>query len=139
MAAIANIVINDGQGTPAAHTFNPVSHSGSSYVYREAGTTSLLAAAIITLSQLPVKGAGGVEKFRKRIVVPALETATGQNSSGYTAGPKIAYTLQNIEDFIVPSRATLAQRSDIFAYSRNLNAVAQTQWSDMVLTGQNPY
>jgi hypothetical protein len=94
MSAIANIAVYDGAATPVLHTLLPVS------VTREAGRVVALwrenAASVpvnaqvfceITLQQ----SKSGVYRTDTRVVVPVMETVSGQNAGGYTAAPKIAY------------------------------------------------
>jgi len=111
--------INDGQTTPVLHTFDCVDHGNDNWNWRESGTSSQLGAAQITLTKLKVKG-GQLEKWRIKVFMPALETVTGQNIDGYTAAPKLAYSLTSVMDVIIPFRATIQQRKDVLAYARNV-------------------
>jgi len=131
------MTLNDGQTTPVAHTFVPLSHAANEYVWRESGVSSVLAAVVVSLVFLKVKGNASLEKIRLKTTVPALETATGNNSDGYTAAPKLAYSLVSIQDFIMPLRATQQQRKDVVAYARNLAANAQV--TDALYDGLRPY
>jgi len=115
--------INDGLATPVAHTFDCVDHGSDNWIWREAGTSSLLGATQISLTKLKVKG-GQLEKWRVKVYLPALETVTGQNSDGYTAGAKLAYSLTSVTDIIIPFRATIQQRKDVLAYARNVLGIA---------------
>jgi len=123
--SFAAMWINDGQATPVAHNFDPLDHGNGSWMWREAGTASVLGAAQITLTKLKVKGNASIERWRIKSYLPAMETVTGQNYDGYTAAPRLAYTLQSVHDFIMPARASIAQRNDLLNYARNLlsNAV----------------
>lgn len=120
MPAFATMTIDDGQSTPVTHSFVAIDHGNGNFIWRESGTTSVLGAAVMTLTKLKVKGNSTLEKYRVKTIIPALETATGQNSDGYTAQPRIAYTLNSIQDFVVPLRASEAQRKDLIAYSMNV-------------------
>jgi len=137
MSAITSMTLNDGQATPVAHTFVPLSHSPNEYMWRESGVSSVLAAVIVSMVFLKVKGNASLEKIRLKTSVPALETATGNNADGYTAAPKLAYNLASIQDFIMPLRATQQQRKDVVAYARNLAANAQV--TDALYDGLRPY
>lgn len=140
MAALGNISLYDAQATPVAHVFSPLDHNNGRYQWRENGAASTLAAVVLELSRLPVKNGSGLEKVRVRIVLPALETITGQNSSGYTAAPRLAYSLQVTTDYIMSNRATLQQRTDLMKYNRQLNTeTGYTQISDAVTLGVWPF
>lgn len=111
MAQIADIVINDGAAPTVAHTFKPVATSPRA-MYREG------------ISNLPLVGQGqlmigtgvpgaALQRVKVTLALPALETATGQNSDGYTAAPKVAYTNTVQIEFLLPSRGTAQQRKDL--------------------------
>lgn len=125
MAAYAAISLNDGQATPVAHNFDADISGNGNWNWRESGTTSVLGAAIITITKLKVKGNPSIDKIRVRLYIPALETVTGQNSDGYTAQPRLAYNLTAIQDFVCPRRASEAQRKDLVAYAKNILSNSQ--------------
>lgn len=127
MSAIAALAISDGAVT---HTLNPIK-SGPESMWRD------------TLAGQPVIGqptvgavvkhditSKGLNRIRLSVVVPVLETATAQNAQGYTAAPKVAFTIQMNTDFILPSRSTAAQRTA----ARNLlaNTLVNGQVIDIV-------
>lgn len=116
MSQIANIAIQDGQGTPVTHTFYPL-RSGDKSTWREnqAGL-SLIGQGIVDMS---VKQ-GPLNKVRLVLELPALETATGANASGYTAAPKVAYSNKAIVELFLPARGTAAQRKDLRVLLSNL-------------------
>lgn len=137
MAAIANIVINDGQATPVAHTFYPQA-SDPDAVYRE----SLSGIALIGNGTLKATvklsaAAEGLNRVRLVLALPALETVTAQNSAGYTAAPKVAYTNTVSMDFILPNRGTAAQRKDLRVLASNLLLNAQVV--DIIENLNRPY
>lgn len=137
MSALANITINDGQATPVAHTFTVTEHGKGFATYRETGVSSLLAACVITVLNVKTKLNSGLEKYRIKIMLPAMEVVTGSNSSGYTAAPKLAYSLQSTQEFIIPLRATDAQRKDIRAYTAAITSNSQV--FDLIVSGVMPY
>ncbi len=94
MSQMANIVIYDGAATPVAHTLVGV------YVKSENGILSGLwreqLASLPTEAQVRLEARqrtlkSGVVETRFRVVVPVMESISGQNSAGYTAAPKVAY------------------------------------------------
>lgn len=96
MAAQANIVVFDGAGTPVSHTLV------ASGVEKQVGATTVAdwaeqistvpAYAQVRATQIKRKLKSGVYQVTSRIEVPVMETVSGQNASGYTAPPKVAYT-----------------------------------------------
>lgn len=140
MAQLATLSVFDSQATPVAHVFAPANHSASDFIWRETGTSSVLNAMVLTLSKLPMKKGSDLEKSRVKLVMPVLETITGSNSSGYTAAPRLAYTLQSIVDFITPTRATSSQRTDLVKFTRQfITESGYPQISDATIGSSWPY
>lgn len=108
MTTLANIVTTKADNTTAL-TFVPIQSNTETTKYRESGAANLLAAIMITLSTLPVKKGSGQLRKRMAVYVPVMETATGQNSSGYTAAPKVAFPIYYNLDQTTSLRATEQQ------------------------------
>lgn len=95
MSQQANIIVFDGASTPVTHTL-----VGESVSREEDGTVvarwkeSLPGVpdyAQIRLTTKKRKLPSGVFRVAARAEVPVMESISGQNSSGYTAAPKVAY------------------------------------------------
>lgn len=136
MSAIAAIVINDGAATPVAHTFNPVASSPDALYRENISGLALTGQGTLKLAVVGDKG-NGLNKVRLTIDLPALEVVTGQNSLGYSAAPKVAYSDKVNVDFILPSRATSQQRKDLRVLL--INALANAQVIDAVENLNVPY
>lgn len=99
MTAIANIVAFDGAGTPVTHTLVPMGITSESDGSRVATWKESLAGvpdyAQIRFTQKMRKLPSGVFRLSARTDVPVMEAINAQNSSGYTAPPKVAYTDAN--------------------------------------------
>lgn len=119
MSQIAPIVVNDGKTTPVAHTFNPVV-SAPEAMYRENISTLPLTGQGVVAVNLKSQPMAALQKVRVKLALPALETVTGQNASGYTAAPKVAYSNEAIVEFILPLRGTVDQRKDLRVMLSNL-------------------
>ena len=123
MSAIAAITIADGKATPVNHVYNPIL-SGLTSQYRTAdGSLPLVGQEVISIRQKVVNPQ--VQSVTVALDLPALETATGANSSGYTASPKVAYTNRVTCTFMLPNRGTAAQRTDLRTLLKNLLSNAQ--------------
>lgn len=137
MSAIAAIVINDGQATPVAHTFNPVTAAPDQF-YREAQSgLALVGQGRITVTEKLGQSAEGISKVRIKLELPALETITAQNAQGYTAAPRVAYTTTMVVDCFLPNRGTAAQRKDLRVLMANL--LANAQIIDLIENLNTPY
>jgi hypothetical protein len=95
MSQQANIVVFDGAATPVSHTLLPVDNKvlkdGTRLaVWRENLATLPTEAQVraeLRQRELP----SGVTETRFRVVFPVMESISGQNASGYTAAPKVAF------------------------------------------------
>lgn len=113
MASIANIVAFDGAATPVSHTLSPIS------VTKEKGTVlaewrevnaSIPAYAQVKASMKIEYLKSGVYKTEFRVAVPVMESVSGQNASGYTAAPKVAYVNQLVTTGYFHERSTINDR-----------------------------
>lgn len=94
MTTQADITVFDGAATPVSHTFYAANVSKEKGVvtawWKEAVTTVPdIAQGTIAMS-MKMMG-NGIVRVNSRVSIPVMESITGQNSSGYTAPPKVAY------------------------------------------------
>lgn len=96
MAAQASITVFDGASTPVVHTL-----IGSEVFRDKDGTmravwkesiTSIPDYAQVRVIQTRKKLPSGITRVSTRAEVPVMEAINAQNSSGYTAPPKVAFT-----------------------------------------------
>jgi hypothetical protein len=119
MSAIANIVLQDGAGTPVTHTYFPIT-SGATSSWRENFVgLPLIGQPVITMVVKEDKKSG-LNRVMGVFQLPALETATGANAAGYTAAPKVGYVNSFKYEFILPARGTGAQRKDLRVLAMDL-------------------
>lgn len=96
MAQIANIAVYDGASTPVLHTLLPVSVSkteqddGIVARWREGIAALPIEAQVRAECRQKVLRSGVIET-RYRVVVPVMESISGQNAAGYTAAPRVAF------------------------------------------------
>jgi len=136
MSAIAPIVINDGQATPVAHTFNPVKSGPVSQFRENISSLALIGQGTID-TKVVLDSGNGLNKVTLTLTLPALEVSTGSNTQGYTAAPKVGYTNKVSMTFFLPTRGTAAQRTDLRTMARNL--LANPQLIDVVDNVLIPY
>lgn len=98
MAAQANITVFDGASTPVSHTFigEEVARLVDGSVIAKWKETSLTlpdyACNRITMTKRKLKN--GVTRVSIDVEVPVMEAINAQNSSGYTAPPKVAHVVK---------------------------------------------
>lgn len=140
MAAIANIVINDGQATPVAHTFAPAKTQADSAQLEDRVAGSYIGynklALQLTRPSGPSQSASRNLKLRVRIETPKLEVV-GNSSTGITPPPTVAYRPTVEVNFTFPERSSLQDRKDLLAYLKNLTS--NTFMVDAVEKYELPY
>ena len=120
MAQIGNIVINDGQATPVAHTFNPVNIDAAG-VARWADRVNGIAVGFPLLSlslRSPTQGSRSY-KMTLKIAVPTLEVTAPQSGSGFVPAPTKAYDVLATVDIVMPERSTKLERQNVLAFLKN--------------------
>lgn len=132
MSAQANVVINDGQGVPVAHTFNPkgarVMDTGKEVaLWRDQSPASSVGFLTLREEHTPVN-ANGMEKFRYVIDVPTLESPASGGS--FAPPPTRAYGTIGIIEVWAHQRASTAELANIVAYVKNFTA--STYFKDAV-------
>lgn len=144
MSAVANIVLNDAQATPVAHTFIPLGPDKNGVWWWEDQTgTSPLGYNRISMSlarNLTDKTNANAGQSTARVKIgihtPKLETLSN-NSAGLTPPPTVAYVPRCNIEFIISDRAALQDRKDLRKYADFL--LAETQLTNMVENLQNVY
>jgi hypothetical protein len=126
MPAFANIVLNDGAGTPVAHTFAPNTLVGTLSTFADRSGGIAVGYPVISISSVSPSKTSRLYKVRAKIVMPVLEVVNSSTYSGITPAPTKAYDMTADMTFFIPERSTLQQRKDILAFAKNFlsNAVA---------------
>lgn len=125
MSAQANVVINDGQATPVAHTFAPKG-ARTPVTGRDVALwkdqSPVNAEGYLTLTeQHSLPNGNRIEKFRYVLELPTLETV-GTNDAGITPAPTKAYSTTAVLEFWISTRASQQELKDIVAYAKNFAA-----------------
>lgn len=114
MSQIADITVYDGAATPVSHVLKAISVTrdpalGISAEWREM-LVSLPTEAQVRLTITQKKLKSGVIKVEQRMVVPVMESVSGQNAAGYTAPPKVAYENTFVQTGYFHPRSDIAGR-----------------------------
>jgi len=115
MSTFADFTITKADDTTNV-TYQAIKAVGDTRWWREVGPSNEESCTVLQLINLPTKR--GSKELRKRFTVflPVMEVVTGNNSSGYSAAPKIAFPIRYNVDGLTTTRATTAQNSE----ARNL-------------------
>ena len=144
MSAVANIVLNDAQATPVAHTFVPLGpdqkgvwwfedQTGASPLGYNRISLSLTRAAVGSTGS---KASESTTRIKFSVHTPKLETL-GTSDAGLTPPNQVAYVPRFNGEFVISDRAVLQDRKDLRKYVDYL--LAETQLTAMVETLQNVY
>lgn len=119
MAQASAIVINDGQATPVATTFNPESVTPALSSFADRSTGIALAFRRLKISNSFASGKSVVNRAKLSIECPVTQVVAGVTS--------VAHTLRANIDIILPDGATDAQRKDLYAFCKNALAHSLVQ------------
>jgi len=137
MPAIGNIIINDGLGTPVAHTFAPVGIKNDIATFEDRALAVYVGYPTMTLSVTRPSKTSKFVKARIRIVVPQLETLGNNTVSGIVPAPTKGFENSVDMVFMMHQRSNLVMRTDLLAYAKNVLAHATV--SPLVLTNEAIY
>lgn len=124
MPAIGNIVINDGAGTPVAHTFGPVTIDGTVAKYADRVGGIPVGYPVIWVDAREPKSGSALWKSTMTIMVPTLEQTSPSTASGIQPAPTVAYFHTTKIDWLFPVRGTLQERKNQRSFTVNLLAHA---------------
>lgn len=118
MAAATDIVLNDGQSTPAAHTFSPARKSGDRVVWEERSTASTASGFYLLTTKANPPSSASVIRNKITLAIPLEIYDSVSQTYSY---PDIA---RLSADILIPVNATSADRKNMAAYVKNLFAHA---------------
>ncbi|UUW21283.1 MAG: hypothetical protein [Sanya fiers-like virus 15] len=122
MSAIANVILADGQSTPANHTFVPVNPQQGTVPAKWNEKTASTLQGYLPLT-LRVTKMSQDTRVTARLEVPILASIPS-NCCDPTNVPKVAYTVLGEVTFRLPDVATLQDRKNILAYIKNFLATS---------------
>lgn len=119
MPAIAALTINDGQATPVAHTFNPVTTDGSKAQWADRSPSIPSGFRTVSFEVLGPGGSRTVNKLASGFMVPTVVAVNGVDTV-------VRYSSAQVTLNIHPE-ATLQERKDLLAYVKNFLGQATVQ------------
>lgn len=123
MAQAANIVINDGQGTPVAHTFSPARTSADYALFEDRAQGIYIGFNKLTFSLTRPSGGNVADRNIKlsiKLETPKLENVTNSTVSGVAPAPTISYRPVVEFRMTLPERCSLQDRKDLQAFVKSL-------------------
>lgn len=141
MGQQANITVFDGAATPVSHTLVGDGvfrdKDGTLRAIWKESLASLPEYAQVRLTMTKKKLPSGIFRVAQRTEVPVMESISGQNSSGYTAPPKVAYVDTHEEVGYFHERSTVNGRRLVRQMSLNIAGNVGTSVAP-VTTGPSP-
>lgn len=126
MAAVASIVLANGETVPVNHTFAPaIVKSELVELHDRSGGIVAGYGRISFGLRAPTQGSDAY-KGTVKVVVPTLEQTSPSTATGIQPAPTRAYDCLAVCDLVFPTRSTLAERKNLFAYLKNLLAKAES-------------
>lgn len=121
MPAIAAVTINDGQSTPVARTFSPVTTNGAKAEWAERSSTSPAGFLGISHEVRRPASAGAAQRIIIGFNLPVVETVNGVAQVTRYSSAKVEMNFANL--------STESERKDLLAYVRNFLANASVATS----------
>lgn len=126
MPQIGNLVLADGQSTPANKTFEPFQpQTGDKPAeWWEKSSDTITGFRRITASLN--RNDNNAVKVKITISDPVLSVTAPSSGTGIQPKPTVSYRTFCAMEFTLPTACTLQNRKDILAYAKNLLANAVT-------------
>lgn len=120
MAAIANIVLNDAQATPVAHTFAPAKTQADMAVLEDRSAGVYIGFNKLTFMLSRPQGASKTSNRNLRLVIrvetPKMEVVSNNTISGISPAPTVSYRPVAELSITFPDRCSLQDRKDLQKY-----------------------
>lgn len=137
MAAVAAQVLANGEATPVNHTFQPAIVTSELVEWHDRVGGIVLGYGRISYGQrFPNKGSDAYKQTIK-IVVPTLEQTSPSTATGIQPAPTRAYDCLAVVDMVFPTRSTLLERQNLYAYLKSLLGKSTT--ASLVENFEMPY
>jgi hypothetical protein len=122
-----SLTLTDAAGTPVNRTFLGVQSNPDLAVWKDLVTKGgfPVGAGVVSLSVK--ENANGVTRVSGKLVLPTMETVSGETDLGFSPVPTKAFECIGSFDLVFPNRSSLQNRKD-------LNAMFKDLLSDAVVT-----
>lgn len=120
MPAYADMIVNDGTGTPVPRTFTATGRDGTNFKWRyvPAGQ-ALLAGRTITVKYWPAPKPDQRIKVEVQVILPIVD-APAPVAGVYTPQPRVVDTNESKHLFWISPKGVQADRDDFAAFDRNI-------------------
>jgi len=113
MGQIADIVINDGESTPVAHTFKLGELKPGFWKFEDRSGGIEVGYPLVCFWISPTSKTSRLRKVRLKIMIPKLEVVNASTYNGITPAPTKAYDVGFDGTFFMPDRATTQEIKNV--------------------------
>jgi len=129
MSAISDITVYDGAAPPVSHTLKAISVTREgpkvTALWRE-NLTTVPVDAQMTLTIAMEKLKSGIYRTERVLAVPYMESIAGNNTSGYTAAPRVARVDKDVRVQYTTGRADINGRRLLRQLGNNIDGAVAT-------------
>jgi hypothetical protein len=115
---MTTITLTDAAGTPVNHSFVLASFDSLLTKWRETAGGIGIGMPEVTMSL--TENTNDTNRLKGKLVIPTLETVSGDSTLGFVPAPQVAYENLATFDIVMPGRSTLQNRKDLLAMFRDL-------------------
>lgn len=112
---MTTLTLTDAAGTPVARSFPLVATSPDLSIWKDYSTNSNYPAGAATASLSLKENSNGTMRLAGKLVVPTMESISGDTGLGFTPPPTKAFECLASFDMAFPARASLQNRKDLKA------------------------
>lgn len=117
---MTTLTLTDAAGTPVNRSFPLVSTSPDLSIFKDYATNSNYPVGAGVASLSLKENSNGTMRVTGKLVLPTLESVSGDTGLGFTPAPTKAFECIGSFDLVFPSRASLQNRKDLKAMTIDL-------------------
>jgi len=115
-----SLTLTDAAGTPVNRTFNATQSSPDLTIWKDFATNSGYPVGAGVASLSVKENANGVTRVSGKLVLPTMETVSGDTDLGFAPVPTKAFEVIGSFDLVFPARSSLQNRKDLSAMLKDL-------------------
>jgi hypothetical protein len=117
---MGNLTLTDAASTPVDRTYIPTQSNPDLTVWKDFTTNSGYPVGAGVASISVKENQGGTVRVTGKLVLPTLETVSGDTDLGFTPAPQKAFDVIGSFEMVFPSRSSLQNRKDLKAMLKDL-------------------
>jgi hypothetical protein len=110
-----SLTLTDAAGTPVNRTFTAVSSNPDLTIWKDLATNGGYPVGAGIASVSVKENANGTTRVTAKLVLPTLESVSGDDSNGFVPPPTKAFDCIGSVEMVFPNRSSLQNRKDLKA------------------------